>query len=89
MTKKEKEEEIRKCILDILNLYDEFIDSDYVYISNFLKNQYGVTVKNNNICCYEPIATYLDYHLRKECELPFEIEVIRDGYNYWKYYGKF
>lgn len=89
MTKKEIENEIRECIMCILDKWNEFLESDYNYISNFLKNKYGVTVKKHTIYCYEPIATILNNHLGKLCTIQYEIEIIKDGYNYWTYYGNY
>ena len=89
MTKKEIENDIRECIMCILDKWDEYFDSYYKNISNFLKYKYGVTIKNQTIYCYEPIATILDELLGKICTIQYEIEIIKDGYNYWNYYGKY
>lgn len=50
---------IRSSICQALGLCTIFCRSNYVYLSNFLKYQYGITVSYHTIYCSEHIAFML------------------------------
>ena len=50
---------IRAAICEALGLSTRFCQSKYVYLSNFLKYKYGITVTYHTIYCPERIAFML------------------------------
>lgn len=60
---RKEEDIIRASICEALGLCTFFCRSKYVYLSNFLKYQYGITVSYHTIYCSEHIAFMLDQSL--------------------------
>lgn len=56
---RKEEEFIRVAILQALGLSTLFCKSKYVYLSNFLKYQYGITVSYHTIFCSYHLAFIL------------------------------
>ena len=50
---------LREAICQALGLSTRFCQSKYVFLSNFLKNQYGITVTYHTIYCSEHISFVL------------------------------
>lgn len=46
-----KDNEILYCISNQLNLYFRFLDSDYAYLTNYLKFRYGIVVRQGYVIC--------------------------------------
>ena len=66
---RKEEDVIRSSICQALGLCTVFCRSKYVYLSNFLKYQYGITVSYHTIYCSEHLAImlaqYLPFYLPK------------------------
>ena len=60
---RKEEDIIRSSICQALGLSTLFYRSKYVYLSNFLKNRYGITVSYHSIFCSQPIAFKLEQSL--------------------------
>lgn len=60
---RKEEDIIRSSICQALGLCTLFSRSNYVYLSNFLKYQYGITVSYHTIYCSEHLASMLDHSL--------------------------
>ena len=72
-----KEEDIlRSSICQSLGLTTLFNRSKYVYLSNFLKYQYGITVSYRTIFCSAPIAFILEQSLPSFLPKYYKIVVI-------------
>lgn len=56
---RKEEDIIRGSICQALGLSIRFCQSKYVYLSNFLKYQYGITVTYHTIYCSDYIAFML------------------------------
>ena len=56
---RKEEDIIRSSICQALGLCTVFCRSKYVYLSNFLKYQYGITVSYHTIYCSEHLAFML------------------------------
>lgn len=56
---RKEEDTLREAICQALGLSTRFCQSKYVYLSNFLKHQYGITVTYHTIYCTEYIAFML------------------------------
>ena len=67
---------IRSSICQALGLCSLFCDSKYVYLSNFLKYQYGITVTYHTIYCPARIAFLLDHSLPFYLPIFYKIIVI-------------
>lgn len=60
---RKEEDIIRTSICQALGLCSLFRRSKYVYLSNFLKNQYGITVSYHTIYCTDNVAFMLTQSL--------------------------
>ena len=60
---RKEEDIIRSSICQALDLCSIFSRSKYVYLSNFLKYQYGITVTYHTIYCSEELAFMLAHSL--------------------------
>lgn len=67
---------IRSSICQALGLYTLFCRSKYVYLSNFLKYQYGITVTYHTIYCSDHIAFMLTQSLPFYLPKNYKIVVI-------------
>lgn len=67
---------IRSSICQALGLCTVFCRSKYVYLSNFLKYQYGITVTYHTIYCSEHIAFMLAQSLPSFLPNYYKIVVI-------------
>lgn len=56
---RKEEDVIRSSVCQSLGLCTLFSRSNYVYLSNFLKYQFGITVSYHTIYCSEHIAFLL------------------------------
>lgn len=62
-TYRKEEDIIRSSICQALGLCTLFCRSKYVYLSNFLKYNYGITVSYHTIYCPKHLAFMLDQSL--------------------------
>lgn len=60
---RKEEDIIRSAICRALGVYALFCRSKYVYLSNFLKYQFGITVSYHTIYCSEHLAFMLNQSL--------------------------
>lgn len=60
---RKEEDLIRSSVCQALGLCNLFCRSKYVFLSNFLKYQYGITVAYHSIYCSEHLAFMLDQFL--------------------------
>lgn len=73
---RKEEDKIMSSICQALGLCTLFSCSKYVYLSNFLKYQYGVTVSYHTIYCSEHLAFMLAQSLPFYLPQNYKIVVI-------------
>ena len=73
---RKEEDIIRSSICQALGLCTLFSRSKYVYLSNFLKYQYGITVSYHTIYCSDNIAFMLAQSLPFYLPKSYKIHVI-------------
>lgn len=71
----ETQRDILKVIMDSLNCWEIFYESCYEEISDFLWQEYEITVNDNlHVMCPELFACHLDFYLKRY----FDFEIIID-----------
>lgn len=71
-----EEDIIRSSISEALGLSYSFRRSKYVYLSNFLKYQYGITVSYHTIYCPQHLAIMLSHLLPAYLPTNYKFKVI-------------
>lgn len=73
---RKEEDMLREAICQALGLSTRFCQSKYVYLSNFLKYQYGITVTYHTVFCSGQIGLSLYQSLPTCFSGRFEIVII-------------
>lgn len=69
---------LRASICQALGLSTRFCQSKYVYLSNFLKYQYGITVTYHTIYCSQHIAFMLSQSLPVYCPKYYKFVIVKE-----------
>lgn len=69
--------EIALVIMDSLNCWDLFFDSCYDDITDFLWQDYNISVCDNlHVLCPEPFGWHLDFYFRRHFDFDIPIDFI-------------
>lgn len=68
---------IMESIMSALNLEEDYYESKYKLMKNYLKYKYGIKIQYKTIYCNDITAKYLEKNLKKICPINYQLHIYK------------
>lgn len=68
---------IMKSIMSALDLEEDYYESKYKLMENYLKYKYGIKIQYKTIYCNDITAKYLEKNLKKICPINYQLHIYK------------